>query len=431
MRIKTQMIAALVVVIGGCSKDKSSAPDANQPPTVPSDPSPVNGAVSVVRDVELAWDCVDPDSDFIDYDIYFGSNPTPPLRTHLSTYQIGRITYSFYSSDSLRYDSTYFWRIEAHDEHHRVSGPTWHFTVRSQAINLTPIARFDTPGGVCGVFVSGNLAFIADGDSGLLVLDVLNAAAPSMVGHLNIPDCVYRADVEGSHAYAFCSSSGVDWLRVIDVSDPANPVLRGSYELPEYSYLNDMAVEDGRVYLAFDYTVEILDVSDPENPVATGNLGVPGHTGGACGVSAQGNYIYVACADAGLQVVDVSDVYNPQIIGDYDGLRQAIRVCVCGNYAYVVDAFRGLAAIDISNARFPSLQSRYDDPDFYAEGIYADQTWVYVTFRGLSIFNGWNLQAPGIVGSYDMPGSGRVMFAANGYIYFAEAGQLLILQFEP
>ncbi|MDB9449258.1 hypothetical protein [Dolichospermum circinale] len=46
---------------------------------------------------------------------------------------------------------------------------------------------YDTPGAAYRVQVVGNLAYVADFDSGLQILDISNPAAPTLKGSYNTP----------------------------------------------------------------------------------------------------------------------------------------------------------------------------------------------------------------------------------------------------
>src|SRR4051794_40345987 len=82
-----------------------------------------------------------------------------------------------------------------------------------------------------GGAVSGSCAYVADGNSGLQVIDVSNPASPQRVGGYDTSGTAYGVTVSGNCAYVADFDSG---LRVIDVSDPAHPQQVGSY-VP-YSY---------------------------------------------------------------------------------------------------------------------------------------------------------------------------------------------------
>jgi len=127
------MIVFLVslLAVSGCS-DKSTTVDENRPPSVPTD-----AAAEVLPSGWLAymlsWSCSDPDGDSLTFDVYFGSDSTPPLVCASQPAHSYRI-------DSLQYDTKYYWYVVARDDHgHTTSSPTWYFTtLGSPSITLSP-----------------------------------------------------------------------------------------------------------------------------------------------------------------------------------------------------------------------------------------------------------------------------------------------------
>ena len=107
----------------------------NHPPNIPSNPSPQDNASNVNIDVTLSWNCSDEDvGDILTYDIYFGTNSTPPkVKTnHTNTsYKPETLT--------LQYGKVYYWRIVAKDSHGATTiGPIWHFETISNHKPNTP-----------------------------------------------------------------------------------------------------------------------------------------------------------------------------------------------------------------------------------------------------------------------------------------------------
>jgi len=103
--------------------------------------------------------------------------------------------------------------------------------------------------------------------------------------------------VSGDYAYVADGSSG---LAVIDVSDPTNPgtpvyedttgAARGVYVSGDYAYVAD------------HYGLAVIDVSDPTNP---GTPVYENTTGTAYSVYVSGDYAYVADLGSGLAVIQV------------------------------------------------------------------------------------------------------------------------------
>jgi hypothetical protein len=87
-------------------------------------------------------------------------------------------------------------------------------------------------------------------------------------------------------------------LAIIDVSHPASPQLRGSYDTPGYAY--GVAVSGGLAYVADCYFLQIIDVSNPSSPQFRGSYDTPG---GAGGVAVSGGLAYVADGDGGLWIL--------------------------------------------------------------------------------------------------------------------------------
>ncbi|MBN1860414.1 MAG: PKD domain-containing protein [Candidatus Thermoplasmatota archaeon] len=94
----------------------------NNPPYISSDPSPENNKTNVAIDASLSWTGGDPDpGNIVTYDIYFGLvNPPPKKSSNYSN--------TIYNLGVLTYDSQYFWKIIAWDNHGvSTSGPLWNF----------------------------------------------------------------------------------------------------------------------------------------------------------------------------------------------------------------------------------------------------------------------------------------------------------------
>lgn len=121
--------AILVLLIStftflSCSEDETTTPQSNNPPTTPSNPSPINGATDVSRSPVLSWTCSDPDAgDSIKYDLFFSS--VNPPNTQIASGWI----YPNYTMTGLENNQTYYWRITAKDLKGASSvGPIWRFT---------------------------------------------------------------------------------------------------------------------------------------------------------------------------------------------------------------------------------------------------------------------------------------------------------------
>jgi len=110
----------------------------NQPPDGPGNPSPADDAVGVSIDAGLNWTGGDPDpADTVTYDIYFGTNATPPFMETVGPYPATQSSMT-YDPGTLAGATTYYWEIIATDGHGiSTEGPLWHFTTQSSAPSIT------------------------------------------------------------------------------------------------------------------------------------------------------------------------------------------------------------------------------------------------------------------------------------------------------
>jgi hypothetical protein len=93
--------------------------------------------------------------------------------------------------------------------------------------------------------LQGNYAYVADGTSGLRIVDVANPATPSEVGSYDTPGQAWAVMAAASYAYVADREAG---LRIIDVANPATPSEVGFYDTP--GDLRDATVAGSYTYLA-------------------------------------------------------------------------------------------------------------------------------------------------------------------------------------
>ncbi|MFN9614075.1 MAG: cadherin domain-containing protein, partial [Dolichospermum sp.] len=191
--------------------------------------------------------------------------------------------------------------------------------------------------------------------------------APTLVGEWDFLTYANAVTVVGNYAYAVG-----DRLEIIDISNPAIPVVKGSYDIYDGQGVqvvgNYAYVADG------DSGLQIIDISNPTTPTLKGNYDT---SGWAWGVQVVGNYAYVADEYSGLQIIDISNPTTPTLKGNYDTYGFANDVQVVGSYAYVADDESGLQIIDISNPTTPTLKGNYDTSG-YAKGVQVVGNYAYV-----------------------------------------------------
>lgn len=140
-------------------------------------------------------------------------------------------------------------------------------------------------------------------------------------------------------------------------------------------------------------------------PQALSFLAIPGS---ANGVDVEGDYAYVAAGQAGLVVVDASDLEAPRIAAIADTPGNANEVRVEGGFAYVADGPAGLQVIDVRDPANPALAGSVALPGS-ASDVALSGTRAYVAARsgGLQIVDVTVPAAPFRFGADFTPGDAR------------------------
>ncbi|MDD1438769.1 DUF4347 domain-containing protein, partial [Dolichospermum sp. ST_sed10] len=90
------------------------------------------------------------------------------------------------------------------------------------------------------------------------------------------------------------------------------PTLVGVWDLSNFA--NAVTVVGNYAYAVGD-RLDIIDISDPAKPIVKVSYKTSGY---AQGVQVVGNYAYVADSSMGLQIIDISNPLTPTLKGNYD-----------------------------------------------------------------------------------------------------------------
>ncbi len=275
----------------------------------------------------------------------------------------------------------------------------------------------DTTGYARGVTVSGSYAYVADDGSGLQIIDISNPASPVISGTCYTTGNAYGVAVSGSYAYVAIYSAG---LKIIDISNPANPSVVGECATPAYA--RDVAVSGSYAYVADSMSgLQIISICNPASPFITGACDT---SGTARAVAVSGNYACIADGTSGLKIIDISNPASPSIVGSCPTQNNAWGIEVSGTYAYVADMLLGLTIIDISNPASPSIFSTCDTPGGAAE-VTVSGSYAYVADDiGLQIMHApVRGPSPTLAGSYDTPGCANDVYVSLKYAYVADGSE--------
>lgn len=272
---------------------------------------------------------------------------------------------------------------------------------------LTLVSSYDSWGQARGTFKEGNIIYVANGTSGLQVLQVSINGTLSQIGSYDTVSSARSLIKINNYVYMACREEG---LLVFDVSTPANPQLIYTYNTDYRSTF--LTLEGTVLYLSDRNSLLIFDVSDPQLPLLLSELIAP--TEFEHIVVSEG-YAYIAGYYSGFIIVDVSDSFNPEIIKQqYVGSKALWAIEKIGDYVFTGGEGSGLIVFDVQDPYNPIQKGVLplpsvadpkpaDQPPFHMK---ANGSYLFVAdgYSGIQIVNISNPLSPFIATSFDTPG---------------------------
>ena len=298
---------------------------------------------------------------------------------------------------------------------------------------------------ICGYYAStnaslsqsikifGGRAYIADEVSGLEILDLGNPTVPALISATNCggweDDVIIRTSANGTLAYLTTQ----DRLCVLDVSQPASPVLLGQTSMGSGgvgsivisgNYVLGTSLYDGG-------TIHMVDVSTPSSPEdSVANTGDNG-TGGIYRAGSRERMILYAESSVdsiGFKVFSISGSSLSKVgqaLHVYsDGFYN--RMLVSGTRAYITGGSSGLKLMDVSNPSNPVLLSAYTDSGAYGSDLSMAVTGnlACTANNDFKLFDVTQPQQPTLLGQLNSVGATAVV-AQNGYAFFIGNGNVV------
>ncbi len=291
------------------------------------------------------------------------------------------------------------------------------------------VSRFSTAGYSQDVVVDNNLAYVAQGEGGVAIIDISDVRNPVRIKTVNegMKGYAYKVARKDSVLYIAAGGFGVS---VINVADPLNPVITAT-NLALKPAINFHIMANFLFTTVAEYGVQISEISYATQPDIRGGADTPGFAQGIC-VSADSNYLLVACGEMGLSIFDISELQNGYgnypMIGwvDIPEYTEDVVIHPTLPYAYVACGTAGLRIIDFSDPTDLIIVGAYDSGGYAKEILYKDgKVFMTVELRGLKIFNVNNVSSPVLIGTVST-GFALGLDMDENYIYVADEEEGLI-----
>jgi hypothetical protein len=209
----------------------------------------------------------------------------------------------------------------------------------------------------------------------------------STVGKYNV-DMAYMFDISDNHAFLGTNRG----LLILDISNRAKPVRVTELKL---GFIRSVTVIGSIAYLGGGGNGFILvDVSDVRNPKVLGNYRDQGEV---YGFARSGSYAYICDRLEGLKVIDVQDPLNPKKISQWSNGGQYWDIEIRDHIAYVADSKDGLELIDISDPSSLSLIATVPNSKGAESIQFNDKRICLGSFHGISVFDITDPEMPRLI----------------------------------
>jgi hypothetical protein len=292
------------------------------------------------------------------------------------------------------------------------------------------VANLATYGFAQDVVVRDTLAFITQGEGGMMIADISDPASPVELSTVfqDLKGYSNKIDVKDSVVYVSAGAFGVS---VIDASDPYNPQVTAT----------NLAIKPGRGFDIMDnwlfsaigeYGFKVSDISYATQPDLRAETFTPGYAQAVC-VSPDRNYLLVACGEMGLSVFYIHYMYNgygPYQMtswADTPGYAEDVAVHPDLPYAFIACGTAGLYIADYSDSANIKIISSYSTGGYAKEVVYKDnKVYISTGVRGVQILDVSNILSPVRIGTVATKNA-RGLTADEKYIYVADDTEGLVI----
>lgn len=232
--------------------------------------------------------------------------------------------------------------------------------------------------------VVGNRAYFGSGGpyaygspetgDGVHIVDLTDPYHPQLLGKVTAHSggftAIHEINVYGNWLIENYNHTSVKTIRILNVSDPRNPILRWDFSPQETLWVHAIHIRGNRMYMSgWNGLIEIYDISNLANepPNLLGRI-QGNSTNHSSWTSEDGGYLY-SCRetiDGDLRVYDVRNPTQPLLIRSIKTSDLGLNAIsphnpvVMGNYLYVSWYQAGVQVFDITDPTFPKRIAQYD-----------------------------------------------------------------------
>jgi len=258
------------------------------------------------------------------------------------------------------------------------------------------INELDEIGDIWGIDLQDVYVYLV-GTQGLLIIDISNPEDLHIIGSYNKPQEKLHLEVQVEGDVAFIADY-FQGLLIINISDVQNPERISKFW--DFCYYRDLYVRDPYVYLIdeYDFGIDIVNVSDLLHPSKVGSFRDTGSF--SEDIFVNGDICYVADSSEELEIVNISDPVHPVRVGTYN--QPILTVFATNTHAFISTIYGAFKILDITNPSSPvqisSLNQESGQEIWLSDSIvYLTQNWL----EGISIIDVSTPSSPSLISSID------------------------------
>ncbi len=280
----------------------------------------------------------------------------------------------------------------------QTKGYAWNFLMRNDTayvaqgegglaiIDLTDeenpflIAECDADGSAKGIAVIDSVAYLAMGKNGISSilfsdLDSLEFLYQIAAGDANSFDIVIVSSISDT-SYMFVSEKDEGmWLCQLVPEWPGFPDPLREFDVPGYE--NGLFLDSTYLYIACgELGLTIVDISKVTLPEVIGTCDTKGY---ANDVFVKDTLVFIADGREGLKIINAVDISSPYVIGNFDTEDNARNLFVKGDTAFIADENKGLVVLDVSVPTSPQYLGGFETP--YATAVWAGEDYAVISDR--------------------------------------------------
>jgi hypothetical protein len=208
------------------------------------------------------------------------------------------------------------------------------------------VSRIDTDGEAFSSVLdpSSSHLLVADGNNGLVVLDVTNPASMSILSKISTGGFARKVIINNAADVAFVASEKS--LVIVNISSLASPLIVANHSVGDNANDVYLSQDQSKIFMAIDNTgVIILDVTNLQQPNVVSSFNTPGYSK-AILVSESDGLIYVSDSFTGIRVFQNDGTAR----GYYSTNNISVNMIARDrSIFYAADRFAGLMIFNASN----------------------------------------------------------------------------------